>query len=211
MNQDRTASTITISTIAIVLLQAVYVMSEKPDILTVVATAGWILYVGWLGLVIVHYRKDTRPWKKRQEARDREQDERGNTLQAQSDDIQQRARNLASDVSFALDNDQIKCNNPECIERIAQGTLRPETKHPVNAWVMRRDFVRMLDDAGSLPDALDAFVGRHAAWAGSYAAVLYALGEILKASRVMESEEWKAAQDEAGAEYSAVAERMLRD
>ena len=208
MNQDRTAWTIAFATVAIVVLQAVYVMSEKPDLLTVVATTGGIFYVGWLCLVIVHYRKDTRPWKKRQEARDREQDEREEKLQVQSDDIKQRARILAFDVSFALDNDQIKCSNPECIERIAQGILRPETKHPANAWVMRRDFVRALGAKGSLPNALPVFVGRHAAWAGSYAAVLYALGEIFESSRVMESEEWKAAQDEAGSEYASVVERM---
>ena len=208
MNQDRTAATVTIATVAIVVLQAVYVMSEKPDMLTILATTGGILYVGWLCLVMVHYRKDTRPWKNRQEARDREQDERERKLQMQRDDIKQRARNLASDVSFALDNNQIKCSNPECIEKIAHGILRPETKHPANAWVMRRDFVRILDTAGSLPNALTAFVGRHVAWAGSYAAVLYALGEILESSQVMESEEWKAAQDKAGAEYSAVAEQM---
>ena len=190
-NPDRTNLTISLATLFTALLSTVHLLSGPGTTgFQTATTTGSILYVGWIAWVIVHYHQDIRPWVKRQKARDLDQQKREQQITAARQDLEQRAHKLAMDVEFAVDNDQIKCSDPVCIDRIAKGILNPVTLEPCYPFMVRRDFAELLQTR-SLQETLGELERRHGNRVDSYVPALRVLEETIRLSGATETEEWK--------------------
>lgn len=189
-NTDRTNLTISLATLFTALLSTVHLLSGPgTNGFQTATTTGSVLYVGWIAWVIVHYHQDIRPWVKRQKARDLDQDNREQQITAARQDLDQRAHKLAMDVEFAMDNDQIKCSDPVCIDRIAKGILNPVTLDPCYQFMVGRDFTALLQTQ-SLIEALGELERRHGNRVDSYVPAMRVLEKTIRLSGVTETKEW---------------------
>ena len=190
-NTDRTNLTISLATLFTALLFAVHLLSGPGTTgFQTATTTGAVLYVGWIAWVIVHYHQDIRPWVKRQKARDFDQQKREQHIAAARQDLDQRARKLKMEVDFAVNNDQIKCSDPVCIDRIAKGILYPVTLDPRYPLMVRRDFAALLQTQ-SLNEALGELERRHGSRVDTFVPALRVLEETIRVSGATETEEWE--------------------